>query len=157
MARQENVNSIIGEGSVFEGKFLIHGSLLINGRFEGEIKTDDTLIIGETGRVKTDIVARRVIVGGTLIGNIKASQEVVLQETGRVLGDITAPKVTQAQGIVFQGKMIITGNQKKPAKNIIEEAFTGGTPQSVLEKDEKASSASAKKKKTPQRNNRKKR
>ena len=104
MARTEEVNSIIGEGSVFEGKFLIHGSLLIQGKFAGAIKTEDTLIIGETGRVKTDITARRVIVGGTLIGNIKATEEVILQETGRVLGDIASPKVEQAQGMVFQGR-----------------------------------------------------
>ena len=42
MPRSEEVNSIIGEGSSFEGKFYIHGSLLIEGKFEGDIKTDNT-------------------------------------------------------------------------------------------------------------------
>ena len=41
------LNSIIGEGSIFEGKFYIGGSLQIDGRFEGEIKTRDHLIVGE--------------------------------------------------------------------------------------------------------------
>ena len=60
---------MIGENSVFEGRFLVSGSILIEGKFEGEIKTDEQLTIGPTGRVKTDIIARRVTVGGTLIGN----------------------------------------------------------------------------------------
>ena len=33
------LNSVIGDGSIFEGKFYINGSLQIDGRFEGEIKT----------------------------------------------------------------------------------------------------------------------
>ena len=69
---ESQLNSLIGEGSVFDGKFYINGSLQVDGRFEGEIKTEDQLIVGRTGKVKTDIVAKRVIVGGTVIGNIDA-------------------------------------------------------------------------------------
>ncbi|MCK5094269.1 MAG: polymer-forming cytoskeletal protein, partial [Spirochaetes bacterium] len=86
------LNSVIGDGSIFEGKFYINGSLKINGRFEGEIKTKEHLIVGETGKVKTDITARRVTVGGTVIGNIVAEEEISLLSTGRILGNIRAPK-----------------------------------------------------------------
>jgi len=68
----QEMNSVIGEGSIFEGKFYINGSLQIDGRFEGDIRTDEHVLVGETGKVKTDIVARRVIVAGTVIGNIEA-------------------------------------------------------------------------------------
>ena len=51
-------NSTIGEGSVFEGKFYINGSLRIDGKFEGEIKTDEELVVGETGKVRTNINAK---------------------------------------------------------------------------------------------------
>nr|MBP9043938.1 polymer-forming cytoskeletal protein [Spirochaetota bacterium] len=44
--KAEGMNSTIGEGSFFEGKFYISGSLRIDGKFEGEIKTDDELVIG---------------------------------------------------------------------------------------------------------------
>jgi len=127
MALKSDVpNSIIGEGSVFEGKFYISGSLQINGKFEGEIKTEDQIIIGETGKVKTNISARRVIVAGTLIGNINASEEVVLMETGRILGDITTPILHINKGVVVQGKINITGGQKKEARKIIEESYATG-------------------------------
>ncbi len=124
--KSDNPNSVIGEGSIFEGRFYISGSLQINGKFEGEIKTEDQIIIGETGKIKTNITARRVIVAGTLIGNINASDEVVLMETGRVLGDITTPILHINRGVVVQGKINLTGGQKKEAKKIIEESYATG-------------------------------
>ncbi len=120
------INSTIGEGSIFEGKFYIHGSLQINGKFEGEIKTEDQLVIGETGKVKTNIYAKRVVIAGTLIGNTIATEEVILLETGRVLGDITAPVVHVKEGVVVEGKIHITGGQKKDIGNVVKEAWDAG-------------------------------
>ena len=76
--RGDHINSVIGEGSIFEGKLYIQGSLEVNGKFEGEIKTEGQITIGKTGRVKTNIIARKVIIGGTLMGNIRAHEEVLL-------------------------------------------------------------------------------
>ena len=132
--KNENViNSIIGEGSIFEGKYYIHGSLQINGKFEGEVKTEDQLIIGETGRVKTNIYARRVVIAGTLIGNTIASEEVILLETGRILGDITAPIVHMREGVVVEGKVNITGGQKKDISKVVEESWASGPTMPTFE------------------------
>jgi cytoskeletal protein CcmA (bactofilin family) len=120
------LNSIIGEGSIFEGKFYINGSLQIDGRFEGEIKTKEHVIIGELGKVKTDITAKKVSVGGTLIGNVEAEEEVTLLATGRILGNIRAPKVNIEEGVVVQGEISISAGQKKGLKGIVEESFNSG-------------------------------
>jgi len=123
---ESQLNSIIGEGSIFKGKFYINGSLQIDGRFEGEVKTRDHLIVGEMGKVKTDITAKNVTIGGTVIGNIEAEEEVSLLSTGRVLGNIRAPKVNVEEGVVVQGEISISAGQKKSVKNIIEEAYNTG-------------------------------
>ena len=120
------MNSVIGEGSMFEGKFYIQGSLQIDGRFEGEIKTQDQLVVGETGKVKTDIYAKKVIVGGTVIGNIEAEEDVALLSTGRVFGNITAPRVNIEDGVVVKGEISISAGQKKSIKKVIEESFNVG-------------------------------
>lgn len=127
-SKNDGMNSTIGEGSVFEGKFYISGSLKIDGKFEGEIKTDEELVVGETGKVRTDIVAKSVVIAGTVIGNITARSEVRLLETGKVLGDITAPMVLLQKGVVLSGSVNITGGHKKDAKKLVEESFSGGTP-----------------------------
>ena len=123
MAKYEHTNSIIGEGSIFEGKFFIAGSLRIDGKFEGDIKTEDILEVGETGKVKTNIYAKNVHISGTLIGNINAKEEVRLNGSGRILGDITAPVLNLAEGVVLKGRVNINGGHKKDAQKIIEESF----------------------------------
>ncbi len=131
-SKNDIMNSTIGEGSIFEGKFYISGSLKIDGKFEGEIKTDEELVVGESGKVKTDIDAKRVVVAGTVIGDIRAREEIKLLETGRVLGDIFTPSITIADGVVLNGNITITGGNKKDAKKIIEESFNGNYKQDVI-------------------------
>jgi cytoskeletal protein CcmA (bactofilin family) len=128
-SKNEGMNSTIGEGSVFEGKFYISGSLRIDGKFEGEIKTDEELVVGETGKVKTDIVAKSVVIAGTVIGNISARNEVRLLETGKVLGDITSPSVLLQKGVVVSGNFNITGGHKKDPMKVVEDSFQGGSSQ----------------------------
>ncbi len=131
------LNSVIGDGSIFEGKFFINGSLEIDGRFEGDIRTKEHLIVGETGKVKTDILAKRVTVAGTVIGNIEADEEVSLLSTGRVLGNIKAPKVNIEDGVVVEGEISISGGQRKGIRNIIEESYKSGPQLEEVIKREK--------------------
>jgi cytoskeletal protein CcmA (bactofilin family) len=122
-SKNETSNCVIGEGSIFDGRFYVNGSILIEGKFQGDIKTDDQLVVGPTGKVKTDIVARRVTIAGTLIGNIVASEEVSLLHTGKVLGNITTPRLTVEPGVITEGKVTITSGQTDDTKKLIEEAF----------------------------------
>lgn len=127
IAETTNTNCLIGEGSVFEGKFHVTGSIRIEGKFQGDIKTEDQLIIAPTGKVKTDIIARRVTVAGTLIGNITASEEVNLLETGKVLGNITTPKLNVEPGVITEGKVIITSNSSADVSTLIKDSYGDDT------------------------------
>jgi cytoskeletal protein CcmA (bactofilin family) len=126
----ETTNCVIGEGSIFDGRFYVNGSILIEGKFQGDIKTDDQLVVGPTGRVKTDIVARKVTIAGTLIGNISASEEVVLLHTGKILGNIATPKLTVEPGVITEGKVTITSGQTEDARKMIEDSFGTDTEES---------------------------
>ena len=123
--RSDSLNSVIGPGSIFEGKFYISGSLKIDGKFEGEIKTEDALFVGESGKMRTNISARSVTIAGTMIGNINADEEIRLEKTGRVMGDIVAPVLHVAPGVIAQGHITITGGQKKDIQKLIEESYGG--------------------------------
>jgi cytoskeletal protein CcmA (bactofilin family) len=127
MASKDSLNSTIGEGSSFEGKFYISGSLRIDGKFEGEIRTDEELVVGETGKVKTNIEARSVVVAGTVIGNIIAREEVKLLETAKVLGDVIAPAIQIQRGVIMQGSIKITGSGRKEPKAAVEESFNASS------------------------------
>jgi cytoskeletal protein CcmA (bactofilin family) len=123
----ENAHCVIGEGSVFDGKFYVSGSILIEGKFQGDIKTDDQVIIGPTGKVKTDIIAKKVTISGTIIGNISATEEVNLLQSGKVLGNIITPKLIVEPGVITEGKVTITSGNDLNVKNLIEESFGPST------------------------------
>jgi cytoskeletal protein CcmA (bactofilin family) len=130
-------NSVIGENSVFEGRFYVSGSILIEGKFDGEIKTEDHLTVGPTGKVKTDIYARRVTVGGTLIGNITATEEVDLLANGKVLGNVVTPKLNVENGVLIQGMVTITGGQTNNVPQVIRQSF-GEEAESLISSSELA-------------------
>jgi cytoskeletal protein CcmA (bactofilin family) len=130
-AKADTPNCVIGEGSIFDGRFSVNGSILIEGKFTGDIRTDDHLIVGPSGKVRTDIIARRVTVAGTLIGNIAASEEVTLLHTGKVLGNITTPKLSIEPGVITEGRVTISSGQTEDAKKIIEDSF-GPAPEEAF-------------------------
>lgn len=130
--RDEVVNSMIGEGSVFQGKFFVNGSLQVDGRFEGEIRTQEHLIVGETGKIKTEVIrAKKITIAGTVIGDVKAIEEVRLISTGRVLGNIETPQMIMEPGVVVKGNILINGGQKKDVEKLIEDAFNAGAHENI--------------------------
>ena len=48
------ITTILGKGSAFDGKLTFEGAVRIDGEFSGEIRTDGTLIVGETAEVKAE-------------------------------------------------------------------------------------------------------
>ena len=123
-ARNEGGNNcVIGENSVFEGRFYVSGSILIEGKFEGDITTEEQVTVGPNGKVKTDIHARRVTVGGTLIGNITATEEVHLLENGKVLGNVSTPKLNVEHGVIIHGLVTITAGRSESVPQVIKDAF----------------------------------
>jgi cytoskeletal protein CcmA (bactofilin family) len=115
--------SFIGEDAEFSGKLFTKGPIRINGKFEGDLKAEGLIQIGPTGKVKTHIVGRKIVVEGSLLGNITASEDVVITETGRVMGDITTPNLQLGKGVVVTGKINITGGQPKNSKQLLNEVF----------------------------------
>jgi|FaiFalDrversion3_1042247.scaffolds.fasta_scaffold18679_1 cytoskeletal protein CcmA (bactofilin family) len=118
-------NTVIGEGSVFEGKFMVDGGIRIDGKFEGEVLKVSHVMIGVKGRVKSNISALSVIVEGVLIGNIDAKVRVMLLPTSRVYGDITTPELIVHQGVIFEGKIKIVPDKSISVREEVERIYRG--------------------------------
>jgi cytoskeletal protein CcmA (bactofilin family) len=115
-----DANTTIGEESFFEGRFAIHGSLRIDGRFEGQALLVDQLQIGPKGRVKTNIIATSVVVEGLIIGNITSSRRILLLSTARVLGDIKTPELIIQDGVILEGRCTISHMQIENTSDVIQ-------------------------------------
>ena len=99
-----DINAVLGRGSAFEGKLHFEGTVRIEGKFSGEIRTPDTLVIGEGAEVSAEIFAGTVIVsGGTVSGNIRAKTVIELERNARVKASLETPALKIERGVVFAG------------------------------------------------------
>ena len=117
---QDVTNSTIGANSYFTGHFFINGSLRIDGKFEGASLKADQIYVGNTGKIKTSIIASSVIVEGMIIGDIIAKNRVMLLPTAKVVGDIKTPELIIQNGVILEGRCQISHDLKASAKNFIE-------------------------------------
>jgi len=101
--RRSELTAFIDEGSEMEGRYTFRGTVMLNGKFKGEITSEDTLIIGERGVVQAEIRAGQLQVSGEVTGNLRATQRIDLKRTARVYGDVEAPVVVMEEGVVFEG------------------------------------------------------
>src|ERR1700741_2606341 len=101
--RRSELTAFIDEGSEMEGRYTFRGTVMLNGKFKGEISSDDTLIIGERGVLHADVRAGRVTVSGEVTGNLRATERIELRRTARVYGDVEAPIVGVEEGVLFEG------------------------------------------------------
>jgi cytoskeletal protein CcmA (bactofilin family) len=99
----EDITTILGKGSKFDGKLTFEGTVRIDGRFSGEIQTDGTLIIGESAEVEANIRAATVVVQGRVRGDVSASESLTIQAPARVQGNLTTPNLMIEKGSFFEG------------------------------------------------------
>jgi cytoskeletal protein CcmA (bactofilin family) len=102
------LTAFIDEGSEIEGRYTFSGTVMLNGRFKGEISTTDTLIIGDKGVMNGDVRAGQVLISGEVVGNVSAAERVELKRTARVFGDVEAPVVVVEEGVLFEGHCRMT-------------------------------------------------
>lgn len=126
-------NSIIGEGSYFKGEFTLKGTLRVEGCYEGDKLEVDNVIIGQTGKVKSNIKSIAAVIEGIVVGNIEASSRVMLMPTSRVLGEIRTPELIIQNGVMLEGLCVIAPNLQTNPKETILSLYNSNDENSNLE------------------------
>lgn len=101
--KTDEITTILGKGSEFEGKLQFEGTLRIEGVFSGEIASDSVLVVGEGARVDAEIDIGTIIINGEVQGNVRAKQGVELRGKGRLKGNLETPSLYIEKGVVFDG------------------------------------------------------
>lgn len=106
------INALLGKGTEYEGKLTFEGRVRIDGKFTGEIFSDDVLIVGQGAEVRGKVEVGTLIVrGGQLFGDVQASQAVEILAEGAVHGDIHTPQLFIDKGVVFEGKCTMSDTE----------------------------------------------
>ncbi|MEM7413370.1 MAG: polymer-forming cytoskeletal protein [Myxococcota bacterium] len=112
------LTAFIDQGSEFEGKLSFKDTVRIDGRFRGEISSENTLIVGESGEIEATIRSKTVAVSGTVMGDIVAGTKVVLHKTARVDGNIETGSLIIEDGAELNGSVKMgQGGKSKPSAN----------------------------------------
>jgi cytoskeletal protein CcmA (bactofilin family) len=108
----EQLESFIGSGTEFQGELNVKGTLRVDGRFDGEVNAA-WIILGETGLIKGEISAKKIIIAGKVEGNLRVQEIVEIKATGKVFGDIFTNKISMAEGAKVNGKIEMKVDENK--------------------------------------------
>ena len=70
-----SIKAYLGSDALFKGTLSFEGTVRIDGKFEGTVQTNDTLVIGETGDMQADIDVGILVCKGKLKGTVVASKK----------------------------------------------------------------------------------
>lgn len=97
------VDTVLAEDINFKGTMKFSKSLMIKGRFEGEIDATGHLIIGENAVIQATIKAGDITNFGEIIGNVEAIEKLEMFNNAKLTGDIVSPELFIESGCLFNG------------------------------------------------------
>jgi len=115
------LTGFLDEGTDFSGDMKFSGTMRIDGKYEGKIKSDSTLIIGESADIKVDTIEiGSISINGRIEGNIVAKEKVEIHSRGRVYGSIKTPSLIIDDGAILQGQCDMDQKvaKEKPAEEV---------------------------------------
>ena len=109
MVEQQEIGTLIGSGCEFNGKLTFIGTVRVEGRFEGEIFSEDTLVVADGADVRGSLkVGTLIVTGGVVDASVEAARLVELHPPGCLKGEIRTPSFQIEKGAQFQGNCIMT-------------------------------------------------
>lgn len=96
-------HTILGPEAAFDGRLTFQGAVRIDGKFSGEIVTEDVLVVGESAEVTAIVNVGSLILNGLIRGNVRAKKAVELHAPARLYGDIETPQLVIHSGVIFEG------------------------------------------------------
>ena len=107
-----DVNTILGREARFSGKLVFEGAVRIDGKFDGEIHSDDLLLVGPSAEVRAEVHVGTVIINGYVEGNVVAKNSVEIKAPGRLRGNIVTPSLVVERGVLFDGTCKMSSEAK---------------------------------------------
>jgi cytoskeletal protein CcmA (bactofilin family) len=100
--------SLVGAGTVIEGKIKTEGSIRIDGKLHGDVIAKLNIAVGEGGVIEGSIMACNVSLAGKVSGTVTATEKLVLEGKSVMKGDIRASRLVVDEGAMFDGQCAMT-------------------------------------------------
>jgi len=116
-AAVDDMHTLLGRESRFEGKLVFDGIVRIDGKFNGEIHTQGKLVIGESAMVEATSEVGTIILSGEYHGDVVAGERVEITRSGKLYGRVKTPILVVEEGGTLDGscEMSRSGISKEPS------------------------------------------
>ena len=111
--------SVLDEECEFVGRLRFVGTLIINGKFRGEIFSSGTLLLGEAADVEGEVQVGTAVVSGQVSGTLVARERVELRKSARIKGDIVTTALVLEEGVVFDGRCRMRSDEVAAAQKTL--------------------------------------
>lgn len=118
----KDAETIIGPSVKVKGDFNGQGDIIVEGIFEGTLKTANALYVGDKAKIKADIEAKDARVGGEIVGNLKLHGFLEVGPAARIFGDIETTSLSVSQGALINGNIKMLHEKQTAHKSKIEES-----------------------------------
>lgn len=98
-----NAQTVLSKDATFEGKIVSKDSVRIDGKLVGEVRSEATIELGETGSVEGNLSGATVITAGQIKGAVNARDKVELKGKSRLDGDLVTTRLVIEDGAQFEG------------------------------------------------------
>jgi cytoskeletal protein CcmA (bactofilin family) len=99
----DGLNGFMDVGTEFVGELRFRDTFRVDGRVQGKIVSDNTLIVGESGQIDAEIDCGTVSIRGTVSGRVHGRQKIELLAGAKVQGTLVSPKLVIEEGAFFEG------------------------------------------------------
>ena len=105
--RAPSVTTYIDEGCELSGNLRFSEPVQIDGRIDGDIQCQKTMVIGESGNVRSSVACDSIVVYGGLHGEVDAKHMITIYKSANVTAQIRAGSVVIEEGASFKGQIQI--------------------------------------------------
>jgi cytoskeletal protein CcmA (bactofilin family) len=114
--QQSEISAFLGKGTEFKGVLSFIGTIRVDGKVQGEIISQDTLIVGDDAYLNGEIGVGTLISSGSIEGNIVATQKVHFLAPATISGNIITPVLILEEGVLFDGNCEMKVDRKPEQK-----------------------------------------
>jgi cytoskeletal protein CcmA (bactofilin family) len=98
----------VGRNINVSGKLIFQEPVRIEGRFRGEVRSVELVVVGEEGMIEGKVFAPRLLIMGELRGEVIGCERVVLGPRAKFFGNIDTRNLTIAEGAYLDGNVRMT-------------------------------------------------
>ncbi len=116
---EERTRVAVGRNVNVSGKLIFHEPVRIEGRFRGEVRSVELVVVGEEGMIEGKVFAPRLLIMGELRGEVVGCDRMVLGPRARFFGNIETRNLTISEGAYLDGNVRMTrACVEKPAVSV---------------------------------------